>query len=165
MNSALPPSTTSTTSEEQREGAFHLPSQILPLPSPAQQSLLAPSPGGGFCVLKWRNSLTDCCPCLILQISTNNHLSSPADLFLMSATPRLTLGSLLQMWSHCLLANTGLSLGLCNPSGLFTEMLPSSFYITKGTFLIYHQSGAVSKLRPQKLFCKPTLCTLIFIHL
>ena len=141
------------------------PSQTLPSPLPGHIIDFCPRPGEAFWVVKWRNSLTDCSLCLILQIRTNNRLNCSADLFLMSATHYLTCSSWFQMWSYWLVANTGLSLGLYNPSGLFSEMLPSPSYITKGTFLIYHQNRVFSKFRPEKLFSKLTHCTLICIHL
>lgn len=136
----------------------------LPLPSLSHCPVLLPGKRSGhitdFCprlreaffVVKWRNSLTDCSRCLILRIRTNNRLNSSADLFLTSATHYLTFAPWLQMQSYWLVANTGLSLGPYNPLGLFSEMLPPCSYITKGTFLIYHQSQVFSKFRPEKLY-------------
>lgn len=148
------------------EGRSFLSSfQTLPSPLPGHIIDFCLSPGEAFCVVKWRNSLTDCSLCLILQIRTNNRLNRSADLFLMSATHSLTFSSRFQMWSYRLVANTGLSLGLYNPSGLFSETLPSSSYITKGTFLICHRNRVFSKFRPEKLFSELTLWTLVFIHL
>lgn len=142
-------------SYKQRESVFPLlPNTALSIPGHTIDPY--PSLGEG-CVVKWRNSLTDCSLCLILQIRTNNRLNWPADLFLMTATHYLTFGCWFQMWSYWLVANTGLSLGLYNLLGLFSEMLPS-FYITKGTFLIYHLSWVFSKFRPEKLFSKLTHC-------
>lgn len=107
-------------------------SQTLPSPLPGQIINFCPGPGEAFCVPRWRNSLTDCSLCLILQIRTNNRLNCSADLFLMSATHYLTFGSWFQMWSYWLVANTGLSLGPYNPSGLFSEMLPLFFLHNQG---------------------------------
>ena len=143
--------------------SFLSSSQTLLSPLPGHDFCL--SPGEAFCVVKWRNSLTDCSLCLILQIRTSNRLNCSADLFLMSATHYLTFGSWFQMWSYWLVANTGLSLGLYNPLGLFSEVLPSFSYVTKGTFLISHQNWVFSKFRPEKLFSKLTHCTLTFVHL
>lgn len=119
-------------SDEQRKGVFPLLLPNTALSPPWPNNNFCPSPGEAFCVPRWRNSLTDCSLCLILQIRTNNRLNCSADLFLMSATHYLTFGSWFQMWSYWLVANTGLSLGLYNPSGLFSEMLPLFFLHNQG---------------------------------
>lgn len=153
-------------SQTSRGKVFSCLLQILPPPLIQKSGHIIhfhPSPGEAFCAAKWRNSLTDCSLCQILQIRTNNRLNCSADLFLMSATHYLTLGSRFQMWSYWLGANAGISLGLYNPSGLFSETLPSS-YITQGSFLSSHQNRVLSKFRPEKLFSKLPHHPLIFIH-
>lgn len=153
----------------QAEGrSFLASSELFPLLSLQKSGRIIhahPSPGEAFCAAKWRNSLTDCSPCQILQIRTNNRLNCSADLFLMSATHYLTLGSRFQMWSYWLGANTGISLGLYNPPGLFSGTLPSPSYITQGSFLSSHRNQPLSKFRPEKLFSKLPHHPPIFSHL
>lgn len=118
-------------------------------------------PAEAFSVVKWRNSLTDCSLCLILQISTNNHLNGSADLFLMRAIHYLTFGS----HSRCEAAGRWLILGLHWDCIIHQDYSVRCFppCITKKTFFIYYQNWMFSIFRPEKLLS--ILCALIFIHL